>query len=188
MKDPSWKIQITAAKALKVKGLYHLYKIIDRAPIQYQIQAVKAVTQIQGRNCIDKLKIHYKISYSEELQTAIIQSFRSIGDKELNDFLLDILADSDDRIKLEVIHAFETCGTLSAVEPLFNINKKILVNPAIKAASKNAIDTIQARLAKNKQAGWLTLSDKNKNDGLLSLTDDKTGNGSLSLKDQESNE
>ena len=85
-------------------------------------------------------------------------------------------------MKLAAIKALATCGTMKAIEPLYELSTKFAINPSIKREAGRAISEIQKRYGVGER-GAVSLSTETTEAGAVSL--DRASMGELSIDVQE---
>jgi hypothetical protein len=170
--DQVKEIKYIAAAHLGQEGLPYLYKLFHNVSpenISLRIKIISSIARIQGTESMEFLMEYYKTLHMNEDKICIINLFKDYGDERVNDMLMEILKDdSDHELRLSVIQALGTCGTMKAVEPLYHISKQILLLPSLKNAAKRSISRIQSRFGSGDR-GWLSIMDKDQSGGSLSL-------------------
>lgn len=178
LKDRDREIQYIAADHLGKEGLPYLYNLFNNVSSwdkPFRIKIITSIARIQGTASMSFLIEYYNTLDIKEYKIKIINLFEDYGDKQANNLLIEQLKeDIDHDLKLAIIKALGRCGTLDAVEPLYQISKQIIILPSLKTAAKQSIARIQSHFGAGEK-GWLSLTDADQSEGSLSLmeNDDK---------------
>lgn len=146
-------------KQLQRMGIHFLGRLKDRASLDSMIAL------LEPRNIATTLKV--------------IEAVESIGDSSAERALIKLLEDSNNRVKTAAIGALETVGTITAVEPLHLLAKRL----AFKRLARKAIESIQSRLG-DVESGRLSLAPSIDPNGALSLAGNPEKTGGLSLEEE----
>ncbi|MEJ2663348.1 MAG: HEAT repeat domain-containing protein, partial [Spirochaetia bacterium] len=169
LNDPAWQVSVAAAAYAGERGRDHLIKLLQKAPGEGRIAAVKALAEFKDRVCRTALKNHFLHTNSHDLKLEILKTFRKNGDASLNDFLLDLISHPDTGIVVSAVKALGSCGMLSSVKHLHSLMNSPQQFPRVKAVAKKAIAEIHARLAQGNEAGRLSVSEREARQGSLSI-------------------
>lgn len=110
----------------------------------------------------------------------IIKAIENIGDSSAEAALIGLLDHPNNRVKIAAIEALAKVGTITAVEPLHGLTRRL----GLKRSARVAIDSIQSRLG-DVESGRLSLAPAIDSDGGLSLAGDPEKAGGLSLDEQD---
>lgn len=175
LNDQDKEVQYMAANNLGKEGLPYLYKLFDDIPswdTAFKLKVISSIVRIQGKGSMGFLIKFFNTLKENEQKIKSIHLFKYDRDKQVNNLLLDQLKrDIDHELKLAVINALGRCGTLDAVEPLYQVTKQIIILPSLKTAAKQSIACIQSRFGSGEK-GWLSIMEIDDSEGSLSLIDD----------------
>ena len=173
---------------VRIKALQHLERrvepeemieianaLLSETNAQLQRIGIRSLGRLQHRPSLEAI-----IARLDTQDTAtvleIIKAIENIGDSAAEAALVGLLEDPTNRIKTAAIEALAKVGTVTAVEPLHQLSKRL----GFKRSARVAIESIQAKLV-NAEAGRLSLSPTVDPDGALSLAEDPEKAGGLSL-------
>ncbi|MCG8570075.1 MAG: hypothetical protein MJB14_08045 [Spirochaetes bacterium] len=126
----------------------------------------------------------YQTDDSKELQLALLEVFKNYQNKSIANMLVESLKTASSDLYIPIIETLAVCGTIDAVEHLYQF-KKSHINPIASNAAQKAISQIQQGL-KGAEAGRLSLSDREAEEGRLSLSVDLNSSaGNLSISENE---
>ncbi len=188
LRDESLEIRFEAAKHLKARGLKFLISMLNSIenkshPLIPEI--ILFLAENNYKQCIPRLKILFDQSESEAVQIEILTAFKDFRDEKLNAFLLkrlNAMNTMDTKILLMVIKALGTCGTLNAVEPVYELGKNS-PDSRVREEAERSIALIQSRKGQGEK-GWLSIPEFSETDGALSINNEARG-GALSVNNEE---
>ena len=117
-----------------------------------------------------------------ELKKTILRLMAQTGDAALSSALLRRLDLEEGEVRLAVLEALGSCGTLKAVEKIYCTGGSSL-NPFLRRAAAEAINRIQVRRARGEK-GWLSTVRLEEVEGALSAGEE-AGAGFRSLKEKK---
>lgn len=177
---------------LRIKALQHLASetrseeligiseaLLTEKDPRLQRMGIHALGRMQHRPALDSL---IALLDSREVPTIleVVKAIESIGDSSAEPALVGLLDRENDRATAAAIDALARIGTITAVEPLHGLTKRL----GFKRSARLAIDSIQSRLG-DVEAGRLSLAPTIDPEGALSLTGDPEKAGGLSLGEGE---
>lgn len=186
LQDPF--LHLEAALALGKQGLPTLHTLLEEMVAGKQRTDPATAEAILNRLAISQYKKAIPLlqrcftawqegDVRETLLPHLLEACHILGDPAFHPLLLPMLDNCPPSLKVPVLSALETCGTLDAVEPIYNLGKSIF-NPGLRNAAQQAIAAIQERCGSG-DSGWLSLEDLEPLDGALS-EQNSAGHGGLS--------
>ena len=109
-------------------------------------------------------------SRERKIRLAILKTFANMADQSLTPLLLEILQSKEETEVIAALKALASCGTVEAMEHLYEIHQKGPSSP-IRNEASHTMGAIQARLGGDK--GWLSVTDMSGSQGGLSMTTEK---------------
>ncbi len=167
--DSDIDVQIESARYLKETGMKHLAMLLNTRKdlgVEREILIVSSLGWGRHVQSIPVMKRVFSESENYRLKSEICKAFREFGSPELCPFLLEHITGSDYGVKIPVIEALGTCGTVETVEVLLDVIKNAYYKE-VASAARNAIEEIQSRLG-DVEGGWLSAAELSHTQGALS--------------------
>ncbi len=165
-------LKIEAASVLGSNGKQYLMSILHNPQLVEEKYLVRTVDLISN-TLTEKVKAALTGLYEEaskNVKLKILSIFKSSQDKTLTPFLIEQLSVKDREIRIKVIQALETCGTVAAVESLYSIGSNTFLTPHI----NKTIESIQSRVGL-KESGHLSITGPDQKSGALSINEKAGG-------------
>ena len=180
--NPESLVRITAAQHFGEEGKKFLLEILpDQSTYRSQrIEIIEYFTACNYKESLSILMKMYEANLDYPVALSLLKAFQKFKDKRVSPLLVSSLNAAPSDLICPIIDTLAVCGTIDAVESLYQVKQKQL-NPMIKNTAQKAITQIQPGLD-HVDSGRLTLSEIENEEGHLSLDHHFSHQGHLSIE------